>query len=300
MKLESWPYQSLSSGEDRTIVARVVLTEYQPVGDGRTDNTPGHPEASGMVERFNQTCKNMLSHVVQEHQRHWHKYVPLMVWALREVPNATTGVSPYMLVYGRVPRGPLAVLKETWAGERELPPGLGKPVEEYLLDLRDKLGTAAQYATDHSGKQQASYVGRYNLRARHKKFHEGDQVIVLAQESSGKLLNKWHSAVKTQAVDRHLPNRSALLVRLTPATSSATPRSTANHGFSSARVMTTLCEITPALQLDLSPSLPWIGSYEFNITLYTLLEYEGRLSATLTASRPSTVHTHRILSLIHI
>jgi len=144
-----------------------------------------------MVERFNQTCKNMLSHVVQEHQRQWHKYVPLMVWALREVPNATTGASPYMLVYGHIPRGPLAVLKETWAGERELPPGLGKPVEEYLQDLRDKLGTAAQYATNHSGKQQGGYVGRYNLRAHHKKFHEGDQVIVLAPESGGKLLNKW-------------------------------------------------------------------------------------------------------------
>ena len=69
-------------------------------------------------------------------------------------------------------------------------PGLNKPVEEYLQDLRDKLGTAAQYATDHAGKQQAGYVGRYNLRAHHK-FHEGDQVIVLASESGGKLLNKW-------------------------------------------------------------------------------------------------------------
>ena len=28
-------------------------------------NTPGHPEASGLVERFNQTCKNMLYHIVQ-------------------------------------------------------------------------------------------------------------------------------------------------------------------------------------------------------------------------------------------
>jgi len=64
-------------------------------------NTPGYPEASGMVERFNQTCKNMLSHIIQQHQRQWHKYLPLAVWALREVPNATsTGTSPYMLVYG--------------------------------------------------------------------------------------------------------------------------------------------------------------------------------------------------------
>ena len=50
-------------------------------------NTPGHPEASGLVERFNQTCKNMLSHIVQEHQRQWHRYVPYIVWALREVPT---------------------------------------------------------------------------------------------------------------------------------------------------------------------------------------------------------------------
>jgi len=32
-------------------------------------NTPGHTEAPGMVERYNQTCKNMLSHIVQAHGR---------------------------------------------------------------------------------------------------------------------------------------------------------------------------------------------------------------------------------------
>jgi len=102
-------------------------------------STPGHPEASGIVERFNHTCKNMLSHVVRDHQRQWHKYVPLIVWALRKILNATARVSPYMLVYGRVPRGSLAVLRKTWAGEREIPPDLEKPVKDYLLDLRKKL-----------------------------------------------------------------------------------------------------------------------------------------------------------------
>jgi len=148
-------------------------------------NTPGHPEASGMVERFNQTCENMLRHVVQEHQRQWHKYVPLMLWAIREIPNATTGVSPFIMVYGRVPRGPFAVLKESWAGEREIP-----PVEEYLQDLKAKLENAVEYAKVHTEKEQSGYVGRYNLRARHKIFHEV-KVIVLALESGGKLCNRW-------------------------------------------------------------------------------------------------------------
>jgi len=63
-----------------------LTTELLRLGCSPTFNTPGHPEASGMVKRFKQTCKNMLSHVVREHKRQWHKVVPLMVWALREVP----------------------------------------------------------------------------------------------------------------------------------------------------------------------------------------------------------------------
>jgi len=70
-------------------------------------NMPGHPEASGMVERFKQTCTNILSHIIQQHQHQWHKYLPLAVWGLWEVPNATKGTSPYMLVYGRTPVVPL-------------------------------------------------------------------------------------------------------------------------------------------------------------------------------------------------
>ena len=96
-----------------------------------------------------------------------------------------------MMVYGRTPRGPLAVLKEMWAGEREIPPDLGKPVEDYLQDLKDKLEKVAEYAKAHSEKEQFGYVSRYNLRARHKTFQEGDQVIVLAPDSGSKLCNRW-------------------------------------------------------------------------------------------------------------
>jgi len=133
-------------------------------------NTPGHPQASGLVERFNQTCKNMLYHVIKDHQRRWHKFVSLMVWALREVPNATTGTSLYMLVYGRTPRGPLTVLKESRTGERDVCMNLSKPVDEYLCDLKSRLEAAACYAKEHAGNAQADYVAHYNLRSKNKQF----------------------------------------------------------------------------------------------------------------------------------
>jgi len=121
-------------------------------------NTPGHPEASGMVERFTQTCKKMLHHVMQQHGRHWHKFVPLMLWALRKVPNASTGTSPYMLVYGRNPRGPLAILKESWTGENDTSASLAQPVADYLLDLRSNLSEAAEFAQSHTDAAQQGYA----------------------------------------------------------------------------------------------------------------------------------------------
>jgi len=153
--------------------------------------TPGHPQASGLVERFNKTCKDMLHHVIQQHGRQWHRVIPLAVWALREVPNATTGVSPYMLVYGRVPRGPLAVLKDSWTSQRDVKADVGKPVEEYMNDLRCRLKKAADWATLHAQHGQHVYTHNYNLRSRDKHFDEGDKVIVLDDDAAGKLCKRW-------------------------------------------------------------------------------------------------------------
>jgi len=49
-----------------------------------------------------------------------HKLEGGTLWALREAVNSTTGLSPWMLVFGRVPTGPLTILKEHWGFEAEV------------------------------------------------------------------------------------------------------------------------------------------------------------------------------------
>ncbi|GFX77174.1 retrovirus-related Pol polyprotein from transposon opus [Trichonephila clavipes] len=61
------------------------------------------------------------------------------MFAYREVPHSTTSVSPYQLVYGRLPNGPLILLNEVWTGDKEIPTGSSKSIEEYLRDLTEKL-----------------------------------------------------------------------------------------------------------------------------------------------------------------
>jgi|SRR6218665_2073827 len=44
-----------------------------------------------------------------------------------------------MLVYGHLPRGPLAVLRESWTGDINLPPRLGLQPKKYLQKMKENL-----------------------------------------------------------------------------------------------------------------------------------------------------------------
>ena len=155
-------------------------------------NTPGHPEASGLVERCNQSLKAMIYKLAQSDPRGWHKLLPFVLWSLREKPSSTTHISPYTLVYGTLPKGPLSVLKECWAGERELPFNIGKSPEEYLQTLKENLELAKTYAEYYSDIEQKRYADQYNLRSTDRRYSVGDKVIVLAPDLGGaKLYSRW-------------------------------------------------------------------------------------------------------------
>ena len=155
-------------------------------------NTPGHPQASGLVKRCNQSVKNMIYKLAQSDPRGWHKLLPFVLWSLREKPSSTTHISPYTLVYGTLPKGPLSVLKECWAGERELPFNIGKTPEEYLQTLKENLELAKTYAEYYSDIEQKRYADHYNLRSTDRRYSVGDKVIVLAPDLGGaKLYSRW-------------------------------------------------------------------------------------------------------------
>ena len=116
----------ISSDNASNFVNKLTQEFEARLGCSPRFNIPGHPEASGVCERWNVSLKNAIHHVIRESPREWHKVIPYIVWAYREVPNSTTGVAPYMMLYGRLPKGPLTILKDSWAGERELPSNLGK------------------------------------------------------------------------------------------------------------------------------------------------------------------------------
>ena len=85
----------------------------------RLTTTPYHPICNGFVKRFNGTLKKMLRSLCNEQPRQWHRFVNLLLFAYREVPQEATGFSPFELLYGRTVRGPVQILKKLWTGETD-------------------------------------------------------------------------------------------------------------------------------------------------------------------------------------
>ncbi|KAL7830269.1 hypothetical protein SRHO_G00313960 [Serrasalmus rhombeus] len=62
--------------------------------------TPYHPQTDGLMERF-KTLKVMLRRFVNETGSDWDTWLPYVLFAYREVPQASVGFSPFQLLYGR-------------------------------------------------------------------------------------------------------------------------------------------------------------------------------------------------------
>lgn len=75
-------------------------------------SSPYHPQTNGLVAKLNGTLKKMLKAYAVKEPSKWDKHLPYVLFAYREVPNETTGFSPFEMLFARQVRGPLAVLKD--------------------------------------------------------------------------------------------------------------------------------------------------------------------------------------------
>lgn len=74
---------------------------YRLLGIKGIRTTPYHPQTDGLVERYNRTLKSMLKKFISSNAKDWDKWLPYLLFAYREVPQASTGFSPFELLYGR-------------------------------------------------------------------------------------------------------------------------------------------------------------------------------------------------------
>ncbi|GFV11926.1 hypothetical protein TNCV_1784461 [Trichonephila clavipes] len=105
---------SIIASDQGTNFKSTLTQEFtKRIGSSPRFSCSGYPASNGLVERWNKVLKDMIHHVIREYPRSWDRQLPFLLFAYREVPNTTTGVSPFRLLYGREARGPLAILKSS-------------------------------------------------------------------------------------------------------------------------------------------------------------------------------------------
>lgn len=157
--------------------------------------TPYHPMANGLVEKYNATLKTILKRLCAERPRDWDRYIPAVLFAYREVPQDSTGYSPFELLYGRNVRGPLSVLKEMWVKEGTEDPTV-KTTYQYVLDLRERIEKTCELACQELNKSAKRYKKYYDRKAKARILQPGDEALLLLPTDNNKLLLQWKGPFK--------------------------------------------------------------------------------------------------------
>ena len=179
--------EEILTDQGSNFVSQLLAELYRLLHVRPIRTSPYHPQTDGLVVRFNRTLKEMLRKTASIEGRDWDKLLPYLLFAYREVPQASTGFLPFELIYGREVRGPLDILKETWEADQKF----DESVVSYVLATREKLEDMVDCVKQNMEAQQARQKKWYDTRARLKEFKPGDAVLVLLPTSTNKLLAQW-------------------------------------------------------------------------------------------------------------
>jgi hypothetical protein len=163
-----------------------------------------HPQANGMVERFNKTLASMLSKYVSEHQRDWDQYVHRLAAAYNSAEHASTGYSPYELMYGAAPRLPSQVSMDLWRAEKEV--AEVRTAEQFRTELGRKMQESWQSALEAIERNQQMNVLYRDVSANAKVPEVGNHVLVynpvVKPGQMGKLCRRWTGPYRVEKVFR--------------------------------------------------------------------------------------------------
>ena len=108
--------------------------------------SPYHPSGNGMVEVFSKTLLNMISVYVNDNQKDWDIFLPLLTSAYRSCAHDSTGLSPNQIMPGREVYQPIS-LAFGFPGSGDCPVS---PVE-YVTKLWNKMSEIQVYVRKHLG-----------------------------------------------------------------------------------------------------------------------------------------------------
>ena len=155
--------------------------------------SPYHAMANGLCERFNGVLKSMLRRVAHDRPKDWDRLLHPLLFAYRETPQASTGFSPFELMFAHPVKGPLSLLKDLWTGDVDQEV---RSSYEYVVGMRERLQQMMEVVAENSMKAKEKQKKYYDKTAKTRKFKAGESVLILLPTDTSKLLMTWKGPYK--------------------------------------------------------------------------------------------------------
>jgi len=153
-----------------------------------------HSQSHGKIERLNGTLQTVLRKLCAAKPQEWHRYLPAVMFSIREIPSDRHGFSPFQLLFGRTVRGPVSILREMWENPQLDPDNRNS--FQYVLDLKEKLALGANLATENAKISVNKYSTYFDLKSKKRSLLPNQEVLVFLPDTTHKLTMKWSGPYK--------------------------------------------------------------------------------------------------------
>ena len=153
-------------------LADVLQETAELLGVRQLPTSGGHPQTDGLVERFNRTLKQMLTKLVKKGGHNWDELLGPVLLPYRTTPHASSGMSPFYLLFGRNPQLPSQLNFQA--------PVVRYPVKEteYGKELEVQLKQARRVAQQNICKKQKEQKRYYDQKSKEIELQVGDLVML--------------------------------------------------------------------------------------------------------------------------
>lgn len=172
--------QRILTDSGKAFRSKLIVELCQQLRAKHVFSTHYHPQTNGLVERMNRTIATMLSMYIGTKHDDWDNYLPYVIFAYNVSIHASTGCSPFYLLFGRNATLPVDISLKISS----------KTEPDFTKELRETREIAKSVLV----RQQATMKKNYDkLPTKIKEFEVGEEVMVYTPRGySGKTTKLLH------------------------------------------------------------------------------------------------------------
>ena len=182
------PPEQLHSDQGKQFESKLIQQICSILKISKSRTTAYHPQCDGLVERFNRTLKHMLATSLKDHPFDWEDRLRKVCMAYNTSVQASSGYTPFYLLYGREARLPIDLMYGT---KRPSP----QSVHEYASNLKQSLNDAYSAVRQQLNQAHARQKQYYDRKVHGEPYKKGDLVWLhnptVPPGQSAKLMHPW-------------------------------------------------------------------------------------------------------------